>query len=446
VNGIRLRHLAKIGPRPEINHLIACDADVTFAPMDALGDGLGGLDTSLVRPASEVASGSYNYFADGDLLLAKVTPCFENGKKAVANGLTNGVGFATSEVHVIRPDNRRVNRRYLLYVLSSEDFRADGMRSMTGAGGLRRVSEAAVLDYRPKVTDLETQKAIADFLDRETARIDQLIEKKQRILELLAEQKSGVVSKAVTVGLPERFDLEQTSSRFLPSVPVGWKVTRLKHLGRIRGGLTLGRTLPKETPTQATPYLRVANVQAGWIDLSDVAEIEATQSEVSRYSLRAGDILMNEGGDNDKLGRGAVWHAPFGPCLNQNHVFAVTPCNAQQAEWISLSTNAKYARDFFYFHSNQSTNLASICKTNLSEFPVALPPESELNQILERTKKRLGKIERLADTTRKSIDRMREFRSALITAAVTGQIDVATWGKQGTTDRRLDQIEEAMRA
>jgi len=313
-----------------------------------------------------------------------------------------------------------------------------------GGGVRQNLTPTDLLEFPVPLPDLDTQKAIADFLDRETARIDQLIEKKQRLVELLGEQKTGVISKAVTVGLPERFDLEQTSSRFLPRVPTGWNVMRLKHLGRIRGGLTLGRTIPENTPTMATPYLRVANVQAGWLDLSDVAEIEATKGEVSRYSLRAGDILMNEGGDNDKLGRGAVWHAPFGPCLNQNHVFAVTPFVAQQAEWISLSTNAKYARDFFYFHSNQSTNLASISKTNLSEFPVALPPENEMNQILERTKGRLRKLERLADKTRKSIDRLSEFRSALITAAVMGQIDVATKDKQGQTDRRLDQIEEDM--
>ena len=178
MTSVRLRHLAKVGPRPALAHLNAEDAEVTFAPMDTLADGPGGLDTSQTRPVSEVSSGSYNFFADGDLLLAKVTPCFENGKKALAKGLVNGVGFATSEVHVIRPNTHRIDPRYLFYVLSSEDFRAAGMASMTGAGGLRRVAESAVLNYRPRISDLPTQKAISAFLDREIASIDQLIEKK----------------------------------------------------------------------------------------------------------------------------------------------------------------------------------------------------------------------------------------------------------------------------
>lgn len=296
------------------------------------------------------------------------------------------------------------------------------------------------------VPPIETQRTIADFLDHETARVDQLMDKKQHLLGLIADRRTSVISKAVTRGLPERHDLVQTSSRFLPDVPKDWVVTRLKHLGQVRGGLTLGRKVPESASTQSVPYLRVANVQAGWIDLSDVAEVEVTESEIGRYALAKGDVLMNEGGDNDKLGRGAVWNALFEPCLNQNHVFAVKPWDADYAHWISLATNAQYARDFFYIHSNQSTNLASISKTNLSEFPVAIPPKEDMSCVLKTVNRRLEVLEQLSDRTAVSIDRLQEFRSALLTAAVTGQIDVATWGKQGQTDCRLEEIERAMSA
>ena len=194
----RLRYFVQIGPRPTIAHLLIEDAEVTFAPMEALADGLGGLDTSLIRPVSEVASGSYNFFEEGDLLLAKVTPCFENGKKALARKLKNGVGFATSEVHVIRPDTQRIDPMFLFYVLNSEAFRAAGIASMTGASGLRRVSEDGVLDFRLYIPDLTTQKAIADFLDRETGRIDLLNEKVTRSMELLREYRAALITAAVT--------------------------------------------------------------------------------------------------------------------------------------------------------------------------------------------------------------------------------------------------------
>src|SRR6185369_301168 len=112
------------------------------------------------------------------------------------------------------------------------------------------------------------------------------------------------------------------------------------------------------------PYLRVANVQAGHIDLSDVAKIDLPSGEVGRYLLRKGDVLMNEGGDFDKLGRGAIWQGEIEPCVHQNHVFAVRPFGVS-AEWLNAITGAAFARFFFMGRSKQSTNLASISSTNL---------------------------------------------------------------------------------
>ena len=195
---IRLRHMMRIGPSPlEINSLDP-ETEVTFAPMDSLADGVGGLDTSRVKPISEVVRGSYKYFREGDVLLAKVTPCFENGKKAIAQGLANGVGYATSEVHVLRPNRGKIETRFLLYLLCSEDFRTLAMQSMTGASGLRRVSENGVLDYRPKIADLATQTAIADFLDRETARLDAVKTKTDESIALLRERRAALITAAVT--------------------------------------------------------------------------------------------------------------------------------------------------------------------------------------------------------------------------------------------------------
>ncbi|WP_354539429.1 hypothetical protein [Roseovarius sp. MBR-6] len=219
--------------------------------MDALSDGLGGLDTSLTRPLNEVAAGSYNFFANGDLLVAKVTPCFENGKKAYARELANGVGFATSEVHVVRPDKRRVHPQYLFYILSSEDFRAAGMASMTGAGGLRRVSEAAVLDYRPSITCLNTQKTIVDFLDRETSRIDQLIEKKNAFAKRLWEREDGHTRNLLSGKMSETHSRMTTSAPWLDSVPAHWRVFPLRRLVRISTG---GRDTQDRKDDGAYPF------------------------------------------------------------------------------------------------------------------------------------------------------------------------------------------------
>lgn len=442
----RLRFVLTTAPRVDPKFKRDPDALVSFAPMDTLADGLGGFRGLETKTLSEVVGGSYNYFEDGDILLAKVTPCFENGKKAIASSLENGAGFATSEVLVLRPHNEGIDTRYLLYLFCSENFRHRAIASMTGAGGLRRISERAVLNFPLGITDLATQRRIADFLDRETARIDLLIEKKQRLVALLGKQRAAAISSAVTVGLDEDTELVTTNSQYLPRVPATWRVWRLKHLAEIRGGLTLGRKIPDDMETTLTPYMRVANVQAGWLDLSDIAEILVTEVEKKRYRLKYGDILMNEGGDNDKLGRGAVWKSDIATCVHQNHVFAVRPYDTSYSDWISLATNARYARDFFYLHSNQSTNLASISKTNLSRFPIALPPLDQMKATMDTLWDRVGKLDTISEKTKTSMGRLKEYRSALITAAVTGQIDVDTYARSGTPDRRLDAIQEEMGA
>jgi len=354
--------------------------------------------------------------------------------------LSNQTGALASTIGRVMPI-KTTFYRFLFYLLKSKETH---LRANITGMGIPHINPTELKNIQIPEFDLPTQRAIADFLDRETARIDSLIEKKQRLVELLGEKRASAISSAVTVGLDENAELVGTSSQYLPRVPATWRIWRLKHLAQIRGGLTLGRQIPKDVETTLTPYMRVANVQAGFLDLRDVAEIPVTENEKKRYRLKNGDVLMNEGGDNDKLGRGAVWKSEIDTCVNQNHVFAVRTNDTRYSDWISLATNALYARDFFYLHSNQSTNLASISKTNLSRFPVAIPPLDEMQATLETLRDRMSKLDWISEKTNTSIDHLKEYRSALITSAVTGQIDVFTHSRSGTTDRQLDAIQSEM--
>lgn len=325
---------------------------------------------------------------------------------------------------ILRAFKKKCRSDFLFWALQSKGVQE---AFAVAASGITRygLGQEGIKGLSLHLPDLATQKQIADFLDTETARIGALIEKKRQVLAAVVDARFSTISRAVSVGLNADAPLVETGSPYLPKIPATWQIWRLKHLARVRGGLTLGRTVPDDIGLTSAPYLRVANVQAGWIDLSDVAEVDVTKAEIKRFSLRRGDVLMNEGGDNDKLGRGAVWHAPFEPCLNQNHVFCVRPNDLRYSDWISMTTNARYARDFFYLHSNQSTNLASISKTNVEKLPIAMPPPEEMRLVLNALNTRLERFTVITEKVTHSIDRLREYRAALITAAVTGQIDVA---------------------
>ncbi|AQU82448.1 MULTISPECIES: restriction endonuclease subunit S [unclassified Halomonas] len=271
------------------------------------------------------------------------------------------------------------------------------------------------------------QQAIAIFLDHKTARIDALVEEQQRLIELLKEKRQAVISHAVTKGLAPDVPMKDSRVEWLGGVPAHWAVGPLRWYATIQGGIAKGKSYDAETPTVELPYLRVANVQDGYVDLSTVKTVEVAVSEVERYRLREGDVLMNEGGDNDKLGRGTVWKGEVTNCLHQNHVFAIRPNHFLLPHWLSMFTRSNTARAYFYLYSKQSTNLASISSSSVMSCPLPLPPVQEQRQVLDFLAIEAVRLDDLMHESIETINLLQERRSALISAAVTGKIDVRGW-------------------
>jgi type I restriction enzyme, S subunit len=409
---IPLRFVCKLNPSVAFDGLDE-DENLTFLPMDRVKSGYFIPNTDKF---SKYGS-SYSAFEDGDIVLAKVTPCFENGNIAIADDLVGGKGFGSSELFVIRPT--AAERRYLFYYFQSSTFKQDGEASMTGAGGLKRVSTDVLRQHRVPCPSQEIQRFIASYLDRETARIDGLIAEKERMLTLLEEKRAALISRVVTRGLDDNVPLRPSGQEWLGEIPLHWGLQRLKQLAEVRGGLTLGKQYSGELLPY--PYLRVANVQDGYLKLDDVLTIEVPASEAASNLLAYGDVLMNEGGDIDKLGRGCVWRDEIAPCLHQNHVFAVRP-HSVDFDWLALWTSTLQAKRYFESRAKRSTNLASISGSNIKELPVPLPPIGEQLAIQLFLADRHSRLEAVRKELRGSLRLLAERRAALITAAVTGQI------------------------
>ncbi|MBL8339720.1 MAG: restriction endonuclease subunit S [Rhodoferax sp.] len=174
-------------------------------------------------------------------------------------------------------------------------------------------------------------------------------------------------------------EVREPSARYLQSGSVGpapipdtWNTRALAELAQIQSGIAKNANGLVSDPVEL-PYLRVANVQDGYVDLTDVATIRVSREDVRRYAVRAGDVLMNEGGDLDKLGRGTLWRGQIDPCVHQNHVFVVRCREGLLPEYLSVWTGSATARRYFLLAGRQTTNLASINKTSLGELPVAMP-------------------------------------------------------------------------
>lgn len=331
-----------------------------------------------------------------------------------------GVDMYTNEAIAAFAPSPRIDTQYL-YWAAPVLVPRNAQENIYGAPLLsrERIANADVL--RPSVPE---QRAIAAFLDRETARIDALVAKKERLFELLQEQRTALITRAVTKGLDPNVPMKDSGVEWLGEIPAHWEVKSLKALSELQTGLTLGKKYEGVALT-TRPYLRVANVQDGYLDLDDVANVEVPEHDAARYELRAGDVLMTEGGDFDKLGRGYVWEAQVAHCLHQNHIFAVRPRpGSLNPHYLALMLSSGYGRAYFTATSKQSTNLASTNSTKLRNLPMPAPSVREQHAIVAFLDQEATRIDALIAKVREAIDRLKELRTALISAAVTGKIDV----------------------
>ncbi len=192
----RLRYAIELNPSKSEVRSLAPGTPVTFIPMESIGED-GTLSLDQTRPIDEVLAG-YTYAREGDVAIAKITPCFENGKGAVMRNLEQGIAFGTTELIVMRPKGSLTTSDYLYRISTSESFRALGESEMYGAGGQKRVPDNFVRNFAIAWPPYEDQLMIQAFLDQETARIDALVKEAESAIELLQERRSALISAAVT--------------------------------------------------------------------------------------------------------------------------------------------------------------------------------------------------------------------------------------------------------
>ena len=329
--------------------------------------------------------------------------------------------YVSQHVALVRLKGGLLSARWVAYVTLSTVGKT--YLALRGYGGTKiQLSLDDVAALPIPTPSLLVQGTIATFLNRETAKIDALVADYHTLIELLQEKRQAVISHAVTKGLDPTMPMKDSGVEWLGEVPEHWGVVRLKFLATVQTGVAKGKDNCGKTLVDVA-YLRVANVQNGYLDLDEVATIEIPQEDLDRYLLRPGDVLMNEGGDNDKLGRGHIWSGEVSPCIHQNHVFAVRPIKLS-SDWLNRVTGSSYAQFYFLSRSKQSTNLASISSTNIMELPVVLPPDIEQVVIGTFLDREISNLDALITDAEDAITLLQERRTALISAAVTGKIDV----------------------
>jgi type I restriction enzyme S subunit len=215
-----------------------------------------------------------------------------------------------------------------------------------------------------------------------------------RIEELAAKLAEARLLRQQTVEQTWAMRAAALNQLFAPDQCAEWPIYPLEQVAEIRSGVTLGRSLRGKTVR--IPYLRVANVQDGHLDLGEIKDVEVLESEVEKWKLLPGDLLLTEGGDWDKLGRGTVWNGEIPLCIHQNHIFRVrTRIEQFEPRYLTSYVGSPYGKAYFQAASKQTTNLASINQRQLRAFNVPAPPLSEQRRIVDELDALQAKVDAL---------------------------------------------------
>lgn len=457
----RLLDIGEINPR----NTAPDEAIAAFLPMKGISEQHGKAVSVDQKPWQEIQNG-YSHFMLGDVVLAKITPCFENGKAAVISQLPDSIcfGAGTTEIHVFRPIHQGIIPGYIYAFLRSPYFVIRGKLSMTGTAGQKRLPTEYFATRALPLPSTDEQRRVVSKVDELIGLCDQLeVQQEKResqrtalrtsILDALATASSphdiGNAWERVSEQLGHVIDSPNDINEFIKvlqtlavrglftpatkdepaveeirsacdrlrdshiksglmrrqkpivpaeteeSYPSHWAVVPFDDVAVVMGGVTKGRNLRGRQSINC-PYLSVANVQRGYLSLNDLKRIDIPESELEKYLVRSGDILIAEGGDWDKVGRTAVWTGNVENCLHQNHVFKARVSSRNLLNrWVELVFNSGIGRKYFSVASKQTTNLASINMTQLRSFPLPVPPVSEQVAILNKLEALVGLCEKL---------------------------------------------------
>lgn len=333
---------------------------------------------------------------------------------------------SVSLINIVLQPRQQLTGNYAHYLLRSQPFSEEFYRNGRGiVADLWTTRYSEMKTILLPVPSREEQDQIVRYLDWQVSKINRLIAAKRKEIALLKEQKQRKITEVVVHGLKPNVPHKDTGIAWIGSIPAHWHCVALKRCATVKSGITLGKQYPVGTNLVSVPYLRVANVQDGFVNIETVTNLNVTPEEAAQYRLPRGCVLMTEGGDRDKLGRGCVWNGEIENCIHQNHIFAVTVNDKLLLnKWLEYVSACDIGRVYFDVTAIKTTNLACTNASKVMAFPIPLPPRDEQECIINELNRITSRFNDARESLEKQIEYLQELRIRLISDVVTGQIDV----------------------
>lgn len=415
----RLKYCAVLNPKCDFSHLPA-DAYVTFTPMELVGYG----DFQNNAESLKKLSGAYTPFQDGDIALAKVTPCFENGKIAIMTGLHSGVGFGSSELFVIRAVE--INTKFLFYFLQNEGFKDVACSTMTGTGGLKRVSPDFVHNCPIAIPSLTEQQRIAAYLDEQCAEIDKVLAKTRESIEEYKKLKQSVITEAVTKGIRPDRPMKPSGIEWIGDIPAEWEVRPFRTILTERNE----KNLPAKTEERLS-----LSIDLGVTKYAEkTTNLDRFKEDVTQYKLAyPGDLVMN----SMNMIVGAVGVSPYFGCVSPAYYtyydksssgVAARFCDFLFRTRIMRRVLRSLGKGIYSIERGDdrvNTCRLKVAREDLRALKIPLPSETEQTEIVAHLDQQCAEIDRLIAKKEQMITELESYKKSLIYECVTGKREVA---------------------
>lgn len=395
------------------------DGDVSFVPMESLRNGT--IDYKTIPFLK--AKGKYTYFGNQDLLIAKVTPCFENGNIAIARNLLNGIGFGSSEIFVLRP-SKEVISQYLFYLSQSRDFQDKACATMCGVGGLKRISPLFMRTYEFDMPSIENQQRMVTYLDTKLSEIDHqvsiLTSKRDAYLRL----KKSIINHAVTRGLDPNVKMKDSGIEWIGQIPEHWRRMRLKDIAYLYSGLTgkSGDDFRCDNTNITKPYVPFTSILNNFkINSTDFPRVIMSDNETQNQVIVNDLLFLMSSEDYDSIAKSAVVNENLG------EVYLNSFCRGLRftskdifANFVNYQIQATNYRDALRFEARGFTRI-NIKIEKISSMFVCLPPLTEQRAIATYLDDKCSKIETIVSNLDKQISRYGDLKRSLIDEVITGK-------------------------
>lgn len=398
------------------------DDEVSFVPMESLRNG----DIDLKEIRYNEGKGKYTYFGNGDLLIAKVTPCFENGNIAVANNLLHGVGFGSSEIFVLRMNELALST-YMFYVSQTSKFKDSACATMCGVGGLKRISPLFMRTYELNIPSISEQQRIVDYLDKKLSAIDRRVSVLEKQRDAYMRLKKSMIHQAVTCGLNPNVPLKDSGVEWIGMIPEHWVRYRLKDMGYMYGGLTgkSGDDFRCDDLTMTKPYIPYTNILNHAVIDNDNFHYVIMGDDENQNRVESGDLLfLMSSEDYESIAKSAVVMGNPGEVYLNSFCRGLRITNKEcYTPFVNYQLNSETYRDALRFEARGFTRI-NIKVDRVAGHFITLPPLSEQRAIAAYLDEKCAKIDAAVENIGKQIDVSKRLKRAIINEAISGKTTI----------------------